>query len=765
MPLLEARTAYGQWRGTPATLLCHADGPYRGGVWAGFGIGDGDWYLTRGALEAVRQVAQRMADGVFLIDGGSDFYTYFDGQEMVLGVRVANLNKARQTGLTARITVLERDSGRPAHRTRDFALDLEPGQLVAVSETWKLGDWPEEGFTVLAELLRDGKVIDRASHQAHVWRPKEEKDFITVENGEFMRNEERWRPHGVNYMPSSGIGSENWHDFEHWVGAGGYDPVVIQRDLEHVKDLGFNAVSIFIYRVSLEAQNLLDLLRRLEKLGLKANLSLRPGTPMDFRWQEMRELIEYYRLWEHDTVFALDLAWEPLFGKQARGPWDDAWEAWILERYGSFENAERDWEYPVPRDEDGNVVNVSPQQIAGDGRWNKMVAAYRRFLDTLLYDKYSTARRLVRSVDPNHLVSFRMSMAGDPTWRPRDCIAYDFAYLAGAVDVLEPEGYGRIGDWDRVKPGWFTHEYARWANPELPIMWAEAGLHAWDMGRMQSTPERLEAQAAFYQRFYRMLISSGADGIFFWWYPGGFRTGEKSDYGIINPDGSDRPVSKVIRRYGELFVRGPAAKPADTWIEIDRDRHVDGLAGIYDEVKEAFWDAIDSARVPGLKTAGTATDSSNCPLLAVGNAPCDGNNPPKYLDGFFDVVEVRGADGAWVAVHSGDEVAVNGTAPVSARVTLTNLGEATWIAQEESKQAFGAVCVVAEGDEMVRTPLPRPVARFETVQFEIRLAASPITGPTEVTLTLDAADRTRFGPKFRLRLVVGRGMGQADSSA
>ena len=40
------------------------------------------------------------------------------------------------------------------------------------------------------------------------------------------------------------------------------------------------------------------------------------------------------------------------------------------------------------------------------------------------------------------------------------------------------------------------------------------------------------------------------DGVAWWWYPGGYRVNERSDFGIINPDGTDRPVTKVIREFG-----------------------------------------------------------------------------------------------------------------------------------------------------------------------------------------------------------------------
>lgn len=74
---------------------------------------------------------------------------------------------------------------------------------------------------------------------------------------------------------------------------------------------------------------------------------------------------------------------------------------------------------------------------------------------------------------------------------------------------------------------------------------------------MQTSPWRLDFQAKHYKAFYEMLIKSCADGIFSWWYPGGFRVGENSDFGIINPDGSDRPVTKVIREYAPKFINGP----------------------------------------------------------------------------------------------------------------------------------------------------------------------------------------------------------------
>ena len=157
---------------------------------------------------------------------------------------------------------------------------------------------------------------------------------------------------------------------------------------------------------------------------------------------------------------------------------DAAWRAWIDRQYGDPAKAEAAWQFAAPR-EDGEVAGPADDQIVQDGpcaRWCSTIASFQ---NELLDSAYRRARDLVRSVDQNHLVSFRMTIAGDPTTSPAR-MAYDPAGLAGAVDIMEPEGYGRIGDWNQVRPGWFTVAYCRAVAPELPVLWAEFGYSVWD---------------------------------------------------------------------------------------------------------------------------------------------------------------------------------------------------------------------------------------------------------------------------------------------
>jgi hypothetical protein len=155
-----------------------------------------------------------------------------------------------------------------------------------------------------------------------------------------------------------------------------------------------------------------------------------------------------------------NLAWEPFIGRQSeRTRWDKRWSQWIQRRYLTIKAAEKAWGFPVPRNNEGQVTNPLDTHCGSEGAWGKMVADYRRFIDEIVDEHYTRARHMVRSIDPHHLVSFRMTVAGDPTFNQAHNMPYDFRGLARGVDLFEPEGYGRIGDWKQVCPGMFTEAF------------------------------------------------------------------------------------------------------------------------------------------------------------------------------------------------------------------------------------------------------------------------------------------------------------------
>ena len=339
IPIMEARAANGEWRGTPVTMTVNTDGQYKGGVWASFGFDGRSMLKSNEEASLVKQIAERMLNGAYILDGGANFYTYFEDQDVRLGMRVCNVGSAPTNELTARVTVTSPGKSGPTV-VKQWKLSLQPGEIKSVEENWRPCEWPTDGFKVVAELLDSGRVIDTVAHKIYVWHPKQVKHFVTIKDGEFTLDGKRWRANGINYMPSSGIGTEDGEYFEHWIGARSYDPEVIDRDLDHIKSLGINAVSAFVYTAYAKDQNMVDLLRRLDLREMKANIGLRPGMPSSFKQEDMKGMIDGLRLADNDTVFAYDIAWEPMFGSHdERKVWDGEWEKWIVERYGSVANA------------------------------------------------------------------------------------------------------------------------------------------------------------------------------------------------------------------------------------------------------------------------------------------------------------------------------------------------------------------------------------------------------------------------------------------
>jgi hypothetical protein len=591
VPLLTAESAGGAWRGAPGAMYIHNGARYGRGVWALFGFTDPRIVSDPRFVRGLTALSKKMR-GPLLVEGGSDWYTYFPGQPVRIGAYAVGPGV---DGVNIGMTITDSRTGHIALRYR-WPANVRVRRLPWMPPRGASGPWK-----VLTVLEKGRSQIDSITQDIHVWAPPAKPSFVTTKAGQFRLNGKPWKINGVNYMPSSGVARDrpdDDKDFEFFLDPAPYDPEIISRDLDNVKRLGLNAVSIFVYDRSLKSGNLLDILRQCRERGLKADVSLRPGTPMDFLWEQIRPLITTYRLKDNDTVIAYDLAWEPFFGgRSERVKYDGLWTKWVERKYGSIEAATKAWNY-APRIAGNILEGAGNAELIADGDWTKYVVDYRRFADDLVGQRYSRARSLVRSVDPHHLVSFRMTETSNPTYNWDANLPYDFRGLRNAVDFFAPEGYGRMGAWDHTKDGWFEVAYGRATNPNLPVIWKEAGKSAWQPGTDDAPPESLKEQGDQVATFYRMMIASGSNGIYWWWYPGGFRTGEDSDYGIINPDGTARASTKAILANGPAFLKAPAPRRTNASVIIRLDRHATGLYGAYSDVKDPFWSLIAAGMNP-----------------------------------------------------------------------------------------------------------------------------------------------------------------------
>jgi len=616
IPILQA-TAGTQWRGNPGTLLLYPPGKnaFGGGLWLVFTPTVPAFYLQPAMQEIIEQAARRLRDGLLLTEGGAEFYVCFPGQRVRLGAGVANTAAEDGPQHQGHMSVTLTTAAGAAVATQSWPVALGRGQTLQQQFLWTAPTTaPPGGYLVTTELRENDQVVDRLQQTLTIQPEPTHPEWVTIgSDGHFYRQGKLWRINGVNYMPSSGVALNDGHLYEDWLSAAAYDPQIIERDLSHIEDLGFNALSVFIYRDAVESQNLLDLLCRCRHHHLGVNLSLRPGVAsylqhadrnqaQDQAWDTFRHIITQNRLAQDDTVFAYEIDWEPsftTFGRTQRT--DDAWAAWVTARYGSIAAAENAWDTSAPRNAQGRLTAPPLPQLQKPGPGGvKLPAAYRRFLDDWLAETYAPLVQKIHALAPHQPVSFRMAGASDPLWESAD-LNYQFEGLARAVDFLSPESYGPLEHDAREVALQFRVAYGRAVAPHQPIIWAETGMTIWNKALQADDPAGLISQGDYYRRFYQLAGQAGSDGIFWWWYPGGFRVGEDSDYGLINPDGTDRPATTAIRQEGPKFLALPPARKPDVVLDFDRAAYPDGARGVFHALQPHFAQELDNGHVVGLR--------------------------------------------------------------------------------------------------------------------------------------------------------------------
>jgi hypothetical protein len=256
-----------------------------------------------------------------------------------------------------------------------------------------------------------------------------------------------------------------------------------------------------------------------------------------------------------------------------------------------------------------------------------------------------------------------------------------------------------------------------------------------------------------------MLLDSGANGLASWWSVGGYRVDEKSDYGILAPDGTPRASARELQALAEKVTAPRSTQPPSTWVTIDRDLHAAAYQAVYENHKQSYVDAVKAGKMVGVKTAGSGTTSADCPLIAVGNVPYDGFNPLKHLNAEFNWIRIRNAKGEWQEVDDGDTIEVARGKAIEVQVSVGNLGEAKWLATGGT----GAVGLIgderrdANSSERPRlafsAPFPQDVARYEDTVVLVTIPAPKVDKDAEVVFTFEAMGRAKFGERRRVTFV------------
>ena len=760
IPLLTAKdkdglvSGYVAWIDLYATAT-GANGPNEGAVVGYFGATTDEFYNADG-IAAVAETALAMTRNTWIVNGGTTEHTYIAAQTdaVTAGVQFVTLGNATDGRTVANVTLYQGDKPLATYSSTELSATDLPNSIQAMEATYSLADGTPD--RVVATLLSDSQVIDRVEHNIYYWSPKPEdaRSYVYMEDGCFKKGGEIVNFFGVNYYPSytaAAPGNSEYKKLSDTYGGvcarDGYDPIVIKNDLMRIKGLGMNAITLpcrgnFVKT----SNNLLDLLRICEELGLYVEVSpTGVAYPLrNYNPDGVRACIKTLHLDEMDHIIAYDICWEERIGSYTgdrdrkgdgryigRAKWDGKFTEWVNMYYGSIEYAEQAWGVCLDRTEEGHLLITDAMLDDVTGKYQKAIAAYYRFLDDIVSTSMEQNLAHLKSVAPHQMITFRMSMSGSalraPNFKP-STHCFDFQSLASNMSYMEPEGYQLNGNDQTCLQVMFANAYARYTKPCAPIVWKEFGKSVWHFhedGHFHPGNAYLADVTEYYRYVLDYCLQSHTAGMYAWWSVGGYRLDEDSDYGIFNPDGSDRGgITALLREYAPKFIN--QGKMTDTvYIPIERDDYTGGLFGMFEAVKDDLFAAYKAGKSVTFidksqsKNGACAYADTLLDKYVADAVSTTGTAPLRYINGIVKSLTTTEKDGKTYAL-----------------ITVCNTKQSIWRAGTVSLTS------TAESDIQLHHTFDTDVTYLEDVTFEAELNSS---GRLDARLEIDGI---AFSPLF-----------------
>ncbi len=680
--------------------------PYAGAAWAEFNPPPAD---SESGWRRLGDLAHSMLNGLYLTKFGSDQFCYQPGQTVTLGADVTNAGSNDET--VRLLIALRREGSNAVLAQHESSFTVAAGSTRSVRFHWTAG--PSAEYRIHAELTQGSHLSAAGEQPLRVMAIPHDpaSDMVKVVGDEFILKGKPWRPVGINFWPLMVSGQQRSEYWSGWLSPNVYDPVLVERDLALCQKLHINEVSIQYLDASW-APSLNDFLARCHAHHTKANVFLPGLNALSQNVSQAISLIKAAHLAGNDTVFAYDIAWEPTVGNHnQRKRLDGDWRQWLRDQYGSIRSAERNWKYILPV-ENGKPTNPLDSQLESNGPWFRMVDAYRRFIGDEISKGYQQSEAAIRSVDPHHLIGARSGYGGNGSPWVNGVMAYDLLWGAKHLSFISPEGYALSGTWDQVRWGGLTTAYARWAGNGKPVFWAEFGHRVYP----NTSPELIAEQGQYYQMIYRMVMDSGANGAAGWWFPGGLRIDENSDFGIISPDGMPRPAALELQHYEPLIAEMHIPTKPTAVITINRDADSRGYAAVWAKWRDEYDKLREEGKVVAVRTTGSGTTTADMPLTALGDVPADGHNPLLFANAEFN----------WIKTQSAGEGKLKVTASIG------NTGEAKWLPTGTGRVAL--LIWTDDPDHQKVVPIGKSVPRYGNITV----------GPFELNFTVGSTIHFRM---------------------
>jgi hypothetical protein len=704
IPVARALDGEGVVRGWPASLYVE---PGSNGVvrkWAWIGL-DPDATLEEPLGEIVADCVDRLRRGLFLFKAGSSRFSIGPDSNILVTAR-CTWNEDNLSSLRVAAELWKENGSFPARRVVAAADDPSAPVELNLGRAPRVGDEAED-YVIRVQLeeahargRRVYDVIEQPVQLRPVTRPSPGEDWVTTVGPRFAFGGKALFLLGMNYWPLSANGRAPGEYNAHWLEPGMFDPELIRRDLATLESVGVNAVSIQYHEES-QAPQLRWFAEEARRRGIWVHAFIAGFQPLDQDLARARALFDAADLRNEPRVFAIDLAWEPRLGPYAaRGRFDADWEAWLSEQYGSVEHAEKVIGQRLWR-KGRRVTGPADADLTTNGESRVAVEVYRRFMDDLMSRRYGDVVRLIRSWGGRQLLSARTGFGGTGSTWADPYFPMDPAAGALHFDFVSPEGWGLSGTPDQFREAGFITAYARGMGNGKPVAWLEFGTSVGP----DPQPADLLNQARIYENLFDLVARSRAAACFGWWYPGGWRVDERTDMGVVHPDGTWRPVGDVFRQFLHRLRREKWTVDAWRGREVRRGEDGRGLSALWNRWRDAYRQELSEGRMEEVRPAGFAKRTGEIEIRSAGGVDFDDPSPMETVNAEWGRAL---ADGADVERTRGEAVVVRPRQTV--RLELINTGASTWDASEEGKTR--SVWVGLESPQGVRQKLPLGFVRF-----------------------------------------------------
>ena len=372
-----------------------------------------------------------------------------------------------------------------------------------------------------------------------------------------------------------------------------------------------------------------------------------------------------------------------------------------------------------------------------------LVYAFRRFLDTHTATSYGHVVRHLREMDPNHLISCRQGWGGNGSSNHTKYYPLELRATAHHFDFLGPENYEFMFDTvsNTILSGSATTEaYSRWASNGKPVLWTEAAY----IPMLNPTAAHNQEQATYFDLFIDHMLTTRADGVLYWWWPGGTRDDENSDFGVTDQNGNLRPAGVVLQtRAAEATGDRPLPQAIQTGT-VNLFTGPSGYEAIYKSHRPNALATYQAGKRYVMLGDGDGTTSAQAPATIAGL--------PKHLWADISRVELKAGSGDWFEVRDGHAYVVPANTAIQARAIIVNMGDTSWL-----PQGSGAVGdVYFSGNEnfglQFRHGLTARVDRLNEVTIEPFTMTSGINADTVVQFQMLAENVTWISGALRIQL-------------